>query len=71
MEIAGGTFVVTGGASLIGSHVADRLLIDGAAKVTLLDNFALGTPEAIAHLEGDARVELMRGDILRISELCR
>jgi UDP-glucose 4-epimerase len=69
MEIAGGTFVITGGASLIGSHVADRLLIEGAAKVVLLDNFALGTPEAIAHLEGEPRVELVRGDILRTSEL--
>jgi UDP-glucose 4-epimerase len=69
MEIAGGTFVITGGASLIGSHVADRLLVEGAAKAVLLDNFALGTPEAIAHLEGDSRVELVRGDILRTSEL--
>ena len=69
MDIAGGTFVITGGASLIGSHVADRLLADGAAKVVLLDNFALGTPEAVAHLEGDSRVGLVRGDILRIGEL--
>ncbi|MCX7864252.1 MAG: NAD-dependent epimerase/dehydratase family protein [Novosphingobium sp.] len=69
MEIAGKTFVITGGASLIGSHVADRLLADGAAKVVLLDNFALGTPQAIAHLEGNERVRLIRGDILRVSEL--
>ncbi|MDG2002752.1 MAG: NAD-dependent epimerase/dehydratase family protein [Novosphingobium sp.] len=69
MDIAGGTFVITGGASLIGSHVADRLLADGSGKVVLLDNFALGTPEAIAHLDGDSRVELVRGDILRTGEL--
>jgi UDP-glucose 4-epimerase len=69
MEISGGTFVITGGASLIGSHVADRLLADGATRVVLLDNFALGTPEAVAHLQWDHRVELVRGDILRISDL--
>lgn len=69
MRISGGQFVITGGASLIGSHVADQLLAQGAARVVLLDNFSLGTPAAVAHLEGDERVQLVRGDILRIGEL--
>lgn len=69
MNIAGGKFVITGGASLIGSHVADQLLGEGAREVVLLDNFALGTPQAVAHLQGDQRVKLIRGDILRINEL--
>ncbi|MEZ5743425.1 MAG: NAD-dependent epimerase/dehydratase family protein [Sphingomonadaceae bacterium] len=69
MKIANGRFAITGGASLIGSHVADRLLAEGAAEVILLDNFALGTPEAVAHLDGDERVKLVRGDILRVGEL--
>ena len=69
MQISGGRFVLTGGASLIGSHVADRLLAEGAREVVLLDNFALGTPETVAHLSGDERVKLIRGDILRINEL--
>lgn len=69
MQISGGKFVITGGASLIGSHVADRLLAAGAGEVVLLDNFSLGTPETVAHLENDARVRLVKGDILRINEL--
>ncbi|MCB2060832.1 MAG: NAD-dependent epimerase/dehydratase family protein [Novosphingobium sp.] len=69
MEISGGRFVITGGASLIGSHVADRLLAEGAKQVLLLDNFSLGTPQAVAHLENDERVKLVRGDILRVGEL--
>ena len=69
MDIAGGRFVVTGGASLIGSHVTDRLLAEGAGEVVLLDNFALGTPETVAHLADEPRVKLVRGDILRISDL--
>jgi UDP-glucose 4-epimerase len=69
MQIAGGRFVITGGASLIGSHVADRLLAEGAREVVLLDNFSLGTPETVSHLAGDSRVKLLRGDILRINEL--
>ncbi len=69
MRISGGKFVITGGASLIGSHVADRLLAEDAGEVVLLDNFALGTPETVSHLDGDARVQLVKGDILRINEL--
>ncbi|HEX8055315.1 MAG TPA: NAD-dependent epimerase/dehydratase family protein [Novosphingobium sp.] len=69
MQISGGRFVVTGGASLIGSHVTDRLLAEGAREVVLLDNFSLGTPETVAHLAGDDRVKLLKGDILRINEL--
>jgi len=69
MDIAGGRFVVTGGASLIGSHVADKLLAEGARAVVLLDNYSLGTPETVSHLADDKRVKLVRGDILRINEL--
>ena len=69
MDIAGGKFVITGGASLIGSHVADHLLAAGAGEVVLLDNFSLGTPEAVAHLATDARARLVKGDILRVNEL--
>ncbi|MFT4025515.1 MAG: NAD-dependent epimerase/dehydratase family protein [Novosphingobium sp.] len=69
MDIAGGRFVITGGASLIGSHVADALLAQGAREVVLLDNFSLGTPETVGHLADDARVKLLKGDILRINEL--
>ena len=69
MDIAGSKFVVTGGASLIGSHVTDRLLAEGAGEVVLLDNFSLGTPETVAHLNGDSRVRLVKGDILRVNDL--
>ena len=44
----GKTYLITGGASLIGSHIADQLLAAGAAEIRLLDNFSLGAPETIA-----------------------
>jgi UDP-glucose 4-epimerase len=69
MEIAKGKFVVTGGASLIGSHVAEQLLAAGASEVVLLDNYALGSPDTVKDLVGNPRVKLVRGDILRINEL--
>jgi len=62
-------FLITGGASLIGSHLADALLEGGAAEVRLLENFALGSPDTIAHLVGNKRVKLVRGDITRLNEL--
>ena len=69
MKIAGNRFLISGGASLIGSHICDRLLADGAAEVILFDNFSLGTPDIVAAFEGDTRVKLVRGDILRPNEL--
>ncbi len=66
---AGKSYLITGGASLIGSHIADRLLAGGAGQVRLLDNFSLGTPETIAHLENEPRVQRLRGDILRLNEI--
>jgi len=69
LKIAGGKFVITGGASLIGSHVAECLLQEGAREVVLLDNFALGTPDTVRELLGDTRIKLVRGDILRVNEL--
>jgi UDP-glucose 4-epimerase len=68
-SVSGKTYLITGGASLIGSHIADQLLAGGAAEIRLLDNFSLGTPETIAHLEGESRIKRIRGDILRLNEM--
>ncbi len=40
MDISGQTFVVTGGAGFIGSHVVDELLHQGATEVRVLDQLA-------------------------------
>ena len=69
MDIAGGRFLVTGGASLIGSHLTQQLLEAGAAAVILFDNYALGSPEVAASLAQDRRVTAVRGDITRLPEL--
>jgi UDP-glucose 4-epimerase len=68
-DIKGKAYLITGGASLIGSHLADALLAAGAAEVRLLDNFAFGLPETIAHLQAEPRVKQIRGDVLRMNEL--
>ncbi|BBK39837.1 NAD dependent epimerase/dehydratase [Allostella sp. ATCC 35155] len=69
VAIAGGRFLIVGAASLVGSATADLLLERGAAAVTLLDNFAFGSTETVAHLEKDPRVRIVRGDVMRLPQL--
>jgi UDP-glucose 4-epimerase len=69
MKIAEGKFVVTGGASLIGSHVAEQLISQGAREVVLLENYALGSPDTVRSLVENPRIKFVRGDILRVNEL--
>ncbi|CAN5475136.1 NAD-dependent epimerase/dehydratase family protein [soil metagenome] len=69
MQVQGSSFLITGGASLIGSHMTHLLLAQGAARVVLFDNFSLGQQalaDSLARLE---RVEVVRGDILRLPDL--
>jgi UDP-glucuronate decarboxylase len=54
--------LVTGGAGFLGSHLCERLLLDGA-EVLCVDNFFTGSRDNIAHLLGDPRFEVMRHDV--------
>ncbi len=60
MATSGSTVLVTGGAGFIGSHVAERLCA-GGHRVRVLDNFATGRRDNLAHLGED--IELIEGDI--------
>ena len=69
VRIEGAHILIAGAASLVGSHTADALLAAGAKEVVLMDNFAFGTLEAIAHLKDDPRVRVVRADLMRLNEL--
>jgi UDP-glucose 4-epimerase len=71
VPIQGNKFVIIGGASLVGSATAAELLDHGASEVVLLDNFSLGSDAAIAHLKDHPRLKLVRGDVMRVSDLLR
>lgn len=56
------TYLVTGGAGFIGSHLADVLLAEGN-RIVALDDFSTGRMDNIAHLMDHPGFELVRGDI--------
>lgn len=69
MKIQGNQFLITGGAGLMGSHIADRLLAGGAARIILLDNFVRGSMHNINEQLQDPRVQLVQGDIRNLDLL--
>lgn len=54
--------VITGGAGFIGSHVVDRLLLDGH-EVLAIDNFSTGREENVIHHADQNRFHLLNADI--------
>lgn len=64
------TYLVTGGAGFIGSHLIDALLDDKAVKeVRLLDNFSSGRREHIAHHAKDSRLKVHTFDLLELDKI--
>jgi len=55
--------LLTGGAGFIGSHLADRLVLDGH-HVTILDNLVTGRRENIDHHLANSQVNFIEGSIL-------
>lgn len=55
--------LVTGGAGFLGSHLCDRLLLQGH-EVICLDNFFTGSKRNVAHLIGHPDFELVRHDVI-------
>ena len=53
--------LVTGGAGFVGSHLCDRLLLDGH-RVVCLDNLSTGSIKNIAHLRDEPRFEYLEHD---------
>lgn len=55
--------LITGGAGLVGSHIADQLVREANPRIVVLDNFVRGRRENLAWALTNGRVEIVEGDI--------
>ena len=68
--IQSSSFLVTGGAGFIGSNIVEKLLLLGAKKVVVLDNFSNGFLKNIEPFLSNPSFQLIEGDI-RDLETCQ
>jgi UDP-glucose 4-epimerase len=54
--------LVTGGAGFIGSHLVDRLLAEGSARVVVIDNLFVGTEENLVGAMASGKLTIYRDD---------
>lgn len=61
--IADERVLITGGAGLIGSHIADQLVDAGVRDIVILDNLSRGRRENLRDAERSGRIRLIEGDV--------
>lgn len=69
-DLSNSSFLITGGAGFIGSHIAEYLLKNNAGKVRVLDNMANGLVSNLGILNAYNSFEFIEGDIRNI-DTCR
>lgn len=64
VTLRGSRVLITGGAGLVGSHIADRLAYEDVAEVVVLDNFVRGRMENLGRARDRlAKLTIIEGDI--------
>jgi len=58
-----GRVLITGGAGLVGSHLADALAEAGASEVVVLDDFSRGRLENLRQVDASQRLRIIEGDV--------
>jgi UDP-glucose 4-epimerase len=61
--LAGARVLITGGAGLIGSHIADQVVAAGASEVRVLDNFSRGSRDNLAAVAQAPALDVIEGDL--------
>jgi nucleoside-diphosphate-sugar epimerase len=63
--------LITGGAGLIGSHIADALVEAGVTEIVVLDDFTRGCRENLVKASAGGRVQIIEGDARRMADVAR
>jgi UDP-glucose 4-epimerase len=71
VTLGGARVLITGGAGLIGSHIADRLLEEGVDEIVVLDNLSRGRLENLQPAMTSGRVRLHQGDVRDCNAVAR
>ena len=69
-SISSKTFLVTGGAGFIGSHLSEFLVKNGAKKVVVLDDLSTGFKKNLEDLMPSANFQFVEGSITDY-EVCK
>jgi len=68
-QITGKTVLVTGGSGFIGSHLVDKLLVEGADHVVVIDNMFLGCEDNLLAAEATGKLTFYKDDAEFVSSL--
>jgi UDP-glucose 4-epimerase len=63
--------LITGGAGLIGSHIADALVDAGASEIVVLDDFSRGRLENLSRAIASGRVRIIEGEVRNVADVER
>ncbi|ALA58579.1 SDR family NAD(P)-dependent oxidoreductase [Nitrospira moscoviensis] len=63
MQLADARVLITGGAGLIGSHIADHLIREGVRDIVVLDNLSRGRRQNLSWALSQRRISMIEGDI--------
>ena len=66
LSVPGLRALVTGGAGLVGSTLAETLVGEGAERVVVLDDFSRGTWAKLAAIKDHPAVEVIEGNPARV-----
>lgn len=71
MRLEGTNVLITGGAGLIGSHIADLLLGESVERIVILDDFSRGTRRNLENALESPVVQIMQGDVRDEGTVCK